>query len=78
VENRRFVLRAATTGVSGIIDPFGRVLAQSEVGVRTFLAGDVTPETKTTFYSRSGDVFSVASLAIAGLCLILALIKRRP
>ncbi|MCX6560329.1 MAG: apolipoprotein N-acyltransferase [Candidatus Aminicenantes bacterium] len=78
VENRRFVLRAATTGVSGIIDPFGRVVAQSEVGVRTFLAGDVTPQTETTFYSRYGDAFSVASVAIAGLSLILALIKRRP
>ena len=39
VENRRFLLRAATTGVSGIIDPYGRVLAESRLMTRTFLTG---------------------------------------
>ncbi|MDD8025074.1 MAG: apolipoprotein N-acyltransferase [Acidobacteriota bacterium] len=78
VENRRFVLRAATTGISGIIDPFGRVIRQSRLGERTFLAGDVTPSAETTFYTRHGDVFSLAALTIAGLFLILALFKRHP
>jgi apolipoprotein N-acyltransferase len=77
-ENRRFVLRAATTGISGIIDPYGRIVARSGIDERTFLAGDVTPESEMTFYARHGDVFSLAALTIAVLFLILALFKRRP
>ncbi|MCJ7565589.1 MAG: apolipoprotein N-acyltransferase [Candidatus Aminicenantes bacterium] len=78
VENRRFLLRAATTGISGIIDPYGRVLAQSEIGTKTFLTGTVTPSKKLTFYARFGDVFSLLCLTTSVIFLILALFKRRP
>ncbi len=74
-ENRRFLLRAATTGISGIIDPAGRVLARSEIGTRTFLIGDVTPSTGITFYSRYGDLFCFLGLTISGIFLILALFR---
>jgi apolipoprotein N-acyltransferase len=81
VENRRFLLRAATTGISGIIDPAGRVLRQTEIGTRTLLVGDVTPVTARTFYTRHGDVFSFLALAVSGLFLLLTFIptsKKRP
>jgi apolipoprotein N-acyltransferase len=77
VENRRFLLRAATTGISGIIDPYGRILAQSRIGTKTFLTGTVTPFKKLTFYSRFGDLFSALCLTLSGLTIILALFKRR-
>jgi len=77
VENRRFLLRAATTGISGIIDPYGRILAQSRIGTQTFLTGTVTPSKKLTFYSRFGDLFSALSLTLSGLAVILAFFKRR-
>ncbi len=74
-ENRRFLLRAATTGISGIIDPAGRVLVQSAIGTRTFLIGDVTPAAGTTFYALHGDVFCFLGLTISGLFLILSLFR---
>ena len=77
VENRRFLLRAATTGISGIVDPYGRVLARSEIGVQTFLRETVTPSFALTFYARRGDVFAGACLTIAALLLIVACFKRR-
>ena len=77
VENRRFLLRAATTGISGIIDPYGRVLDQSEIGVQTLLTGTVTPERRLTFYARHGDVFALLGLTISSVLFILALFKRR-
>jgi apolipoprotein N-acyltransferase len=76
VENRRFLLRAATTGISGVIDPYGRVLARSEIGVKTFLAETVTPSSALTFYARFGDVFSWACLTIGALLFIVACFKR--
>ena len=74
-ENRRFLLRAATTGISGIIDPAGRVLAQSEIGTAVFLAGEVTPSAGLTFYARHGDLFSFLALTISAVFLILSLFQ---
>jgi len=76
VENRRFLLRSATTGISGIIDPFGRILAKSELETQTFLTGQITPLSSKTLYSLTGDVLVYTSLTLSFLFLILALIRR--
>ena len=78
VENRRFVLRAATTGISGVVDPYGRILVQSELGVRTFLRETITPRSGLTAYARWGDVFAGLCLTIGGLLFIMACFTRRP
>ncbi|MHB8054857.1 MAG: apolipoprotein N-acyltransferase [Candidatus Aminicenantales bacterium] len=78
VENRRYLLRAATTGISGVIDPYGRVVKKTEIGVRTLASETITPSRTLTFYARHGDVFSLLCLTISALILILALFKRRP
>jgi apolipoprotein N-acyltransferase len=77
VENRRYLLRAATTGISGIIDPYGRILSQSELMTKTFLLGEITPSEKLTFYTRFGDVLPLGSLTLALVFLILAIFKRK-
>jgi apolipoprotein N-acyltransferase len=43
VENRRFILQAAATGVSGIVDPWGRVTEKIEIGTEGFASGMITP-----------------------------------
>jgi len=78
VENRRFMLRAATTGISGIIDPYGRVVARTEIGTRAFLAGRVTPSKRLTFYARYGDAFSILCLTISAILFIMSLLNKRP
>lgn len=77
VENRRFLLRAATTGISGVVDPCGRVLAESEIMTRNVLLGRVVPRRDLTPYVRFGDVVPVAGLTTAGLFLILAFVRRK-
>lgn len=77
VENRRFLLRAANTGVSGIIDPYGRVLARAGVFEPALVQGKIAPRTEITPYTRFGDW-----PALAGLLGILGLLgwsyRRRP
>jgi len=77
VENRRYLLRAATTGISGIIDPYGRILSQSDLMTKTFLFGKITPRTKLSFYTKFGDVLPYVSLTLAAIFLILTIIKRK-
>lgn len=77
VENRRYLLRAATTGVSGIIDPYGRILSQSELMTQTFLYDTITPIRKKTVYTELGDTLPYISLTLTIFFLILAVIKRR-
>jgi apolipoprotein N-acyltransferase len=75
VENRRYLLRAATTGISGIIDPYGRILVKSELMTQTHLTRNITPSQALTFYSKYGDILPIASLTLSALFLILAVSK---
>jgi apolipoprotein N-acyltransferase len=58
VENNRWLVRADNTGVSGIIDPFGRVTAVSPIFQPLVLTGSVIPRQNLTPYTRYGDVFA--------------------
>lgn len=60
VETRRYLVRASTTGVSAVVDAWGRLLAsQPPGGVGVAVAG-VAPRHDLTPYVRFGDVFAVA------------------
>ena len=41
IEQGRYLARAANTGISGIVDPYGRVVQQSAIFERTVMVGDV-------------------------------------
>ncbi len=77
VETRRFLLRCATTGVSGIIDPYGRILSRSSLNSEAVLTDRITPLSGETFYVRYGDWLCWLSLTLSGLFLILAMIRKR-
>ncbi|MCG8633224.1 MAG: apolipoprotein N-acyltransferase, partial [Desulfobacterales bacterium] len=62
VENRRSVVRAANTGISGFIDPAGRVLSQTALFETGSLSRPVPALTRTTFYTRHGDLIGMAAL----------------
>jgi apolipoprotein N-acyltransferase len=70
VENRRYMVRTANTGVSAIIDPYGRIEAKTPVGVRTILDGLVHFRSDRTFYTEYGDVFAYANVLTVILFLI--------
>lgn len=67
IESRRWLLRATTTGYSAIVDPWGRVVAQSGFGEPAILSAQVTPRRDTTPYQRFGDVFAWSCAAWVAL-----------
>ena len=64
IENGRYLARAANTGVSGFVDPYGRVLAEVEAvragGARRRTSGSIRT---ATIYTRTGDLIAWLSLA---------------
>ena len=57
-ENRRFMLRAANTGISALIDPYGRILSRTGIEESAVLAGALRARHDRTVYSRCGDLFA--------------------
>jgi apolipoprotein N-acyltransferase len=55
VEQGLPLVRAANTGVSAVIDPGGRILAQLSLGEAGFLDHQVPAPLPPTLYSRTGD-----------------------
>lgn len=64
VENRRPLIRAANTGVSGFVDSRGRIISllSDAKGKNTYVQGLLTHEMygsdEKTFYTKYGDVFT--------------------
>ncbi|HKN48088.1 MAG TPA: apolipoprotein N-acyltransferase, partial [Candidatus Polarisedimenticolia bacterium] len=67
VENRRFLLRSANTGISAVVDPFGRIVEETSLETQTVLVGSVVPGGESTPYARAGDL-------LAWSCAILTLL----
>jgi apolipoprotein N-acyltransferase len=63
-------VRSANTGISGIVDPYGRVLERTDLQQETVLVGTARFLRDTTFYTQHGDVFAYAA-AVATLLLLL-------
>lgn len=55
IENHRSVARCANTGISELIDPFGRIIKKIELGKRGVLSGELKLLDEETIYNRYGD-----------------------
>jgi len=55
VEQRRYLVRATNTGVSAVIDPLGRVVAQADPFTRQSLVAEVAMLEGRTVYQALGD-----------------------
>jgi apolipoprotein N-acyltransferase len=78
VEQGRYVVRAANTGISGAVDPYGRVLVRSDLFVPTALTANVRLIAARTIYGRIGDLVAWMSLAVMLALLVTRLRGFRP
>lgn len=71
VENRRPLIRAANTGISAFISPFGKIWARSGLFRQAALVRDIRPVSNSlTLYTRFGDVFALfmCGISLGVLC----------
>jgi apolipoprotein N-acyltransferase len=84
VENGVVIIRAANTGVSAFIDPFGRIIARlrDEKGAELFVPGTLVedvlvPIHEMTFYTRHGDLFALVQILLSVSFFILCAVPER-
>jgi apolipoprotein N-acyltransferase len=75
IEEGRYLVRSANTGISGIVDPYGRILAQTDIFRPAVVVGTVRFLKESTIYARVGDAFPYASVVITVTMLVL--VRRR-
>jgi apolipoprotein N-acyltransferase len=72
IEQGRYLARAANTGISGFVDPYGRVLRRSRMFEQTVLVEEVRFLTERTAYSLVGDIIAYAAIAVTLVAVALA------
>jgi apolipoprotein N-acyltransferase len=64
IEQGRYLARAANTGISGFVDPYGRQVQRSELFEDDLLVADLRFIKERTVYNRIGDLVAWLSLAV--------------
>ncbi len=67
VETRRYLVRAANTGLSGMVDAWGRVLTRTPLNEIALAEATIQPRSGMTLYVRWGDL-------LPRLCVVLAVV----
>jgi apolipoprotein N-acyltransferase len=70
IEQGRYLVRSANTGVSGVVDPYGRVLVASDLFVEGAWTADVRLLDGLTIYARTGDLVVWLSIAVTVIALL--------
>ena len=65
IENRRYLVRATSTGFSAVVDPYGRIVARSALGAADLVASAVRRSHTATPYQRWGDAAAWIAVAVA-------------
>ena len=56
IETRRYIARSANTGISCVINPFGKIEKKIDWDVRDVIKTEITLNNDRTFYTQYGDV----------------------
>jgi apolipoprotein N-acyltransferase len=76
VEQGVALVRAANTGISAIVDPYGRIIARLGLGESGIVDGPLPRAlTDPPLYARHGDLWA---LLVVLVFLVLGLVSRRP
>ncbi|MBA7673804.1 Apolipoprotein N-acyltransferase [subsurface metagenome] len=77
VEAKRYIVRAASSGISQIIDPYGRIIKGLDFGISDILIGEVRLNKEISFYIRYGFLLPYLCQGITIGLFLFAIFKRR-
>jgi len=67
VEQGRYLVRAANTGISGIVDPYGRVVIKTNLFETVAVVGEARFVQERTLYARIGDLVALLATVLTVL-----------
>ncbi len=70
IEQGRYLARAANTGISGFVDPYGRVIRKTALFEPAVVVEDVRFLKGRTIYNRIGDLVAWLSLVVTAAALL--------
>lgn len=76
IENGRYLVRSANSGISAVIDNKGRVKSQLAINEQGVITDTVQFNLKQTIYTKTGDVIFPLLLTAALIWLVFILIKK--
>lgn len=78
IENRRWLVRAATTGISAIIDPYGRIVDRIDLGKEEikYIRLKIPVNKYETFFAKHRDIINHISLVIVLLTIVAGTMQR--
>jgi apolipoprotein N-acyltransferase len=77
IEEGRYLARAANTGISGFVDPYGRVMQQSNMFQSAVMVADLRFIKARTIYSYIGDVAGWLGVALTAALFVVSRPRRR-
>jgi apolipoprotein N-acyltransferase len=74
--------RAANTGISCFIDPYGRITGRvwnnnKDIFVDGYLTGEIHLSKQKTFYTNYGNIFVYITFAMSALFIVLSFFKAK-
>jgi len=70
VESRRALVRGTTTGISMVVDPTGKRIAEATYGSSTAIVADVRAHHEMSLYTRIGDAFAWTCVVLVAAILL--------
>jgi len=70
IENRRWLVRAATGGFSAVVDPYGRPVAVAGFGTAASVRASVRAARTRTPYQRAGDLAAWLGVVVAAVAAV--------
>jgi apolipoprotein N-acyltransferase len=77
IEQGRYLVRAANTGISGIVDPYGRILVRTNLFERTIVVGETRFLQEQSVYAKIGDVAPQSAVFLTLIAVAFGLLPRR-
>lgn len=75
IENRKYIVRSANTGISAVIDDRGSVLERTEWWEDAVISAKVKLNSTVTFYAKYGDYIGRIASLLAGLMIALTVVR---